>query len=445
MTKLSQRVLTKTQHIIVTGLSRSGKSTLLTSMMAHLDHHAQGNNLINKLPLLSSITNERLIDAKLGVWKDETRFPYDAQIAALQNRQWPTPTKEISAFALTLTLKRKNPLAQQLLGNQRLQVVIHDYPGEWLMDLTMIDQSYHDWSAHVFAQQSSEPQHSLAKEWLACIHDFDFTLPPTTPIYTNHLIDTYQRYLIRAKQDGVSRLQPGALLLHPPTTATRLGRFCPLPAKILAQPNHPWVIFFAQAYQDYQQNWLLPLRDKYFKQSNQQVILVDLLEGLNYGKHYLAEMQEALNQLTQSFVYGKRRWYERLHKPVSIDQVIFVATKVDLIPIKEQENLRALLQNLTQSAENTLTQHQVDVEHLLLAAITATKPAQNAEDSLIYKHIDGDTRQVRFDPIPKRIADLTEHGRYPFLQSQPPLIKTANDLQAMHLDKLINRLLKDSL
>jgi hypothetical protein len=444
MTNLPQRALTKTQHIIVTGLSRSGKSTLLTSMMAHLSHHAEQAQLINKLPLLDKMANNRLVDAKLTSWKDEKIFPYEAQITALQQRQWPESTKEISAFALTLTLKRKNVLAQRLLGNQQLQLVIHDYPGEWLMDLPMIDQSYQDWSAHVFAQQSSEPQHSLAKAWLACVHDFDFTLP-TTPVYTNHLIESYQRYLLEAKRNGMTRLQPGALLLHPPTPRATLGRFCPLPAKILAQPDHPWVLFFAQAYHDYKQNWLLPLREKYFKHSNKQVILVDLLEGLNYGKHYLAEMQEALTHLTQSFVYGKRRWYERLHKPISIDQVIFVATKVDLVPIKEQTNLRALLENMTQSAQNTLAQHHVEVVHLLLAAITTTKPVENAEDSLIYKHISGETRQVSFDPIPTRIQDLSENGRYPFLPSQPPLIKTASDLHAMHLDQLINRLLKDNL
>ena len=291
MKKHLANLLTSERHIIITGLSRSGKSTLLTSLLAHLHQHADKTGQLNRLPFLSNLPPERLVSVKLVVNHDAPSFDFDRNFAQLQQRHWPKATQQISQFTLELTLKRSHAWQQRLFGNETHRFIIYDYPGEWLMDLGLAEFSYRDWSAHVLAQQASEPQLSHAKAWQALLNQFDFDLP-VSKLYSDHLVHSYQQYLQQAKSDGISRLQPGALLLTPPDPAHLLGRFCPLPAKVLAQPNHPWLLHFQQRYEDYVDAWVKPLRDTYFRRAEQQIVLLDLFEGLNFGKAYLLEMQE---------------------------------------------------------------------------------------------------------------------------------------------------------
>lgn len=440
MKKHLANLLTSERHIIITGLSRSGKSTLLTSLLAHLHQHADKTGQLNRLPFLSNLPPERLVSVKLVVNHDAPSFDFDRNFAQLQQRHWPKATQQISQFTLELTLKRSHAWQQRLFGNETHRFIIYDYPGEWLMDLGLAEFSYRDWSAHVLAQQASEPQLSHAKAWQALLNQFDFDLP-VSKLYSDHLVHSYQQYLQQAKSDGISRLQPGALLLTPPDPAHLLGRFCPLPAKVLAQPNHPWLVHFQQRYEDYIEVWVKPLRDTYFRRAEQQIVLLDLFEGLNFGKAYLLEMQESLNQLMSGFIYGKRRWYEKLHKPISIEQVIFVASKCDLIPVSEQPRLLSLLKHVSQGASQQLSSQQIEFEHLLLSALVATKPDANNPQALRYKHVDGTTHQVEFDPIPLHITDLTEQAVYPRIDCLPPLIQDVSDIQSMHLDQLLKRMM----
>jgi len=441
MKKHLTKLLTSERHIIITGLSRSGKSTLLTSLMAHLSEHATSDGQLNRLPFLLGIPPERLLSAQLVKNDEDAGFDFDANFAQLQQRHWPQPTTQISQFTLELTLKRQQAWQHKLLGKETHRFIIYDYPGEWLMDLGLAELSYSDWSAHVLAQQTSEPQLSHAQSWLATLNQFDFDLP-VSRLYSDHLVHSYQQYCQQAKSHGISRLQPGALLLSPPNSAPLFGHLCPLPAKVLAQPNHPWLLHFQQAYLDYVEQWVIPLRDRYFRRAEQQILLVDLFEGLNFGKAYLLEMQESLNQLMSAFIYGKRRWYEKLHKPMSIEAVTFVASKCDLLPLTEQPRLIALLKHVSQGASQQLISQGIEFDHLLVSALVATKPDPNDARALVYKHLDGSTHRVEFDPIPERINELSELGVFPLIRCLPPIVKACHDFHSMHLDHLLNRLLR---
>lgn len=435
---LTHYIQTSEQHILVTGLSRSGKSTLLTSLMAQLSTRAE--HPIDHLPLLFALPPERLVRVVLTQVKDNQRFPYEENLSALQQQQWPSPTTKISQFVLDIEMQRPNTWLQRLLGNARTRIIIHDYPGEWLMDLPMAEQAFVDWSAHVFAQQATEPQLTLAKAWLDCVQNFDFSLP-ANDLYVGQLVDAYKDYLVKAKADGISRLQPGALLL-PPDIPTDWVTFCPLPSKITVNPDHPWVKLFTYRYTALVDNWIKPLQRQYFRHAEKQVILLDLLEGLNYGKDYLSEMQEALNHLMQSFVYGQRKWYQWFQQPMGIRQVHFVASKADMIPLSQHPALLSLLRDVTAGAAQQLTQHQVHYQHHLLAAMVATKPDTD-EQALLYKHPDGQTHRATFTPIPHHLSQWQANAIYPCLKVQPPSIRDVTDIQSMYLDHLLHRLLLD--
>jgi hypothetical protein len=282
---------TTTKHIVVTGLSRSGKSTLFTSLMAQLIQRSQAQTTQDSLPFLTVLPVNRIEKVSLYALDNVPFFPYQQNMQALVARQWPAPTTNITAFALEIRLRRSNKFIQKALSSECIRFEIYDYPGEWLMDLPMMHKSYTDWSAQVLAQQQSEPQLSLAKDWQQTLIQFDFDTAPT-PERVSVLVDAYRQYLLKAKADGVSILQPGALLL-PPDDYDWLGQgFCPLPSKVTCDKSHAWFLVFNKHYQHFIKQWIKPLSNRFFSHADKQIMLIDPLEGLHYGRDYLAEMKE---------------------------------------------------------------------------------------------------------------------------------------------------------
>ena len=82
------------KHIVVTGLSRSGKSTLFTSLMAQLNYRAQGlgGGGYDGLPLLSVLPSRLVQSVELVEWKNSPAFPYQHNLQTLYARQWPDST-----------------------------------------------------------------------------------------------------------------------------------------------------------------------------------------------------------------------------------------------------------------------------------------------------------------------------------------------------------------
>ncbi len=79
------------------------------------------------------------------------RFPQEAHLAALMagdDRRWPQSTQRISEVSVEITYESKAGLTG---GPSTLILDIVDYPGEWLLDLPLIEQDYASWAAASFA------------------------------------------------------------------------------------------------------------------------------------------------------------------------------------------------------------------------------------------------------------------------------------------------------
>ena len=75
---------------------------------------------------------------------DLPRFPFEEHVTALtRDRLWPRSTDRISQFRLAIEYERKGSWRS---GPGTLMLDVVDYPGEWLLDLALIDQSYTAWS-----------------------------------------------------------------------------------------------------------------------------------------------------------------------------------------------------------------------------------------------------------------------------------------------------------
>src|SRR3712207_1910953 len=123
----------------VTGLARSGKTVFTTALVQHL---TEGSSLA----AFRASAEGRIRRARLAHQPDDDvpRFPYEEHVAALvEARRWPQSTRRISELRVDIEYERASGWRS---GPASLALDIVDYPGEWLLDLALIDASFADWS-----------------------------------------------------------------------------------------------------------------------------------------------------------------------------------------------------------------------------------------------------------------------------------------------------------
>ncbi len=145
----------------VTGLSRSGKTVFITSLVANMLDRG-------RMPQLIAASNGAITAAFLQPQPDDTipRFEYERHLAALSgpDPHWPQSTRAISQLRLSI---RVQPVGffGGMSGPKTVHVDIVDYPGEWLLDLPLMTQSFADWSREALA--AGEARGEISKSWRA--------------------------------------------------------------------------------------------------------------------------------------------------------------------------------------------------------------------------------------------------------------------------------------
>src|SRR3954452_14397670 len=146
-----------TVRLGVTGLSRAGKTVFITALIHGL---IRGG----RFPIFEPFATGRIARARLQPQPDDAvpRFDYETHIRTLiEERRWPNSTTDISELRLVIEFQRGN-------GAERtLTLDIVDYPGEWLLDLPLLNKSYEEWAPKSLALPRSEPRARLATAWHA--------------------------------------------------------------------------------------------------------------------------------------------------------------------------------------------------------------------------------------------------------------------------------------
>ncbi len=130
----------------VTGLSRAGKTVFITSLVANLIDRG-------RMPQLAAAAGGRIQTAYLQPQPDDTvpRFDYETHLGQLTAAKpvWPASTRAVSQLRLSLKVQRAG-LVGGLQGPRTVHLDIVDYPGEWLLDLELLDLSYPAWDERTF-------------------------------------------------------------------------------------------------------------------------------------------------------------------------------------------------------------------------------------------------------------------------------------------------------
>ena len=162
-----------TVRLGITGLSRAGKTVFITALVHGL---IRGG----RFPVFEALSNGRIAGARLAPQPDDAvpRFDYEGHLRALiDERRWPESTRQISELRVVIDYQSANS------SMRKLTLDIVDYPGEWLLDLPLLDKSYEQWSAESLVQSRNGARQGLAAKW----HAHLATLDPLKPclLYTS--------------------------------------------------------------------------------------------------------------------------------------------------------------------------------------------------------------------------------------------------------------------
>ncbi|WP_280553248.1 YcjX family protein [Halomonas sp. 25-S5] len=363
-------------RLAVTGLSRSGKTAFLTSLVNQLRHAG----LEARLDLLPAAREGRLLGARRVPQQDLAvpRFPYDQAMQALDDQppRWPEPTRGISELRLVI---RYRPARRGLLGSETRQLTLDlfDYPGEWLLDLPLLDHDYLSWSRAQRHDGGSE-RAALFADWHRAVAGLD-PAEEVDEARLAEIAELYARGLRAAREAGFADLQPGRFLLPGELEGAPVLQFFPLPGiaeadrdALAALPAESLYATLARRFRHYQQHIVKPFYREHFRRFDRQIVLVDVLGALNAGPERFEDLSRALSNLMQSFDYGRRSLLTRLFAP-RIDRLAIAATKADHVTPEQHGRLVALLEALLADPLKELRFADVPVRALSLAAIRATQ------------------------------------------------------------------------
>jgi hypothetical protein len=369
------------QHITlgVTGLSRSGKTAFITSLVNQLLH---GDNH-HQLAFFDPVQQQRFIAAKrlpqphlhIG------RFDYEKAMASLASNppQWPVPTQGISELRLAIRYKIKSSFLKWGTDTATLFVDITDYPGEWLLDLPMLKQNFAQWSEQMLSLMQQSPRNKLAQPFLTRLQQLD-PWQPVDEQLLQALASEYTELLHQFRESlGLSLIQPGRFILPGDHKNAPLLQFFPfwgiesLDATRYQQAKEDSLIGMLKArFNEYKERLVKPFYQQHFSKFDRQIVLADCLTPLNNGRESFTDLQQCMALILDNFDYGQSNWLNRLFSP-KIDKLLFVATKSDHVTADQHENLVSLLNQLIYPIKQHRAFDLITMNALAISSITVTQ------------------------------------------------------------------------
>ena len=364
---------TPTLRLGVTGLARAGKTVFITALVRNL---VEGG----RLPFLTAYAQGRVLAAELAPQPDDDvpRFDYERHVADLTATDpvWPQSTRAISELRVTLTYEPLGTVTRAF-GPRRLHIDIVDYPGEWLLDLAMLEQTYQQWSAEAMMLARAPARSIAAAEWLT----YQGSLSPTAPADENVAIaasQVFTRYLHEARRTdlALSTVGPGRFLLPGEREGSPLLAFAPLdlgPGEPIAPGS--LAAMMARRFESYRTHIVKPFFRDHFSRLDRQIVLVDVLAALNGGVYAIDDLTRALTSALTAFRPGSRSWLAAI-LPSRIDRIVFAATKADHLPAASHDRLEAALAVVVEQAATRAETAGAGIRTLALAALRATTEAR---------------------------------------------------------------------
>jgi len=443
-------------RLAVTGLSGSGKTAFITSLVHNL-LSAVGQPA--RLPFFRATAERRMLAVRLDAPGADTIAPFPVRDAigalAADPPHWPPSTTALRRANLTLRFTPAGFLGRAAGGVAELRLEIIDYPGEWLLDLPLLGQSYREWSRATLERARHGARAPLAQDWL------DFLARHPADSAGDHEAarqghDLYRGFLAACRtREQLSLLQPGRFLNPGQIADPSLLWFCPMPLAIGAQARAGSMAALMETRFDaYKQVVVQPFFTQLARRVDRQIVLVDVLRALNAGQAAFADQRLAFETILAAFRFGRRSLL-RLLFGARIDRVLFAATKADHVPALQRDHLEALMANLVAVPTLRAEAAHARVAATALASIRCTEDGTDVIDGrkvdVVIGLPEGSDRRVRYFPGIVPVTPPPEgfwgerFTEFPVFQ--PPRIASADGDGVPHinLDKALDFLLGDVL
>jgi hypothetical protein len=451
-----------TVSLAVTGLSRAGKTVFITSLVHNL---LSALHQPYRMPFLKVVGEGRLAAARLAVAKTDglPRFPYRRNIASMaaSPANWPARTIDISEIEIDIRFIPAGPLGAMLRwigsGPATLKLKIIDYPGEWLLDLPLLDQSYADWSRATLQLSKSGMRAGTARDFLAFLADHRHD-EPASEEDARRAHELYLQHLRAARDEhGLNFLQPGRFLDPGPLSENSYMWFAPLDISDNLEriADGTLAALMQRRFEAYKTEVVMPFYSQHFRNYSRQVVLVDVLGALLAGREVFEDTRNAIDAIMESFRYGHSGIISRLLQSARIEKVLFAATKADHVPEVQRDHLAALLRNMIAIPALDVSSSNAMFDVAALASVISTEEDTQEIDGhrvqvVVGKPVGSDTRAKFFvGNVPARPPRPEAWGK-PFLNIpvfEPPVIDVSpiDGIPHINLDLALEFLIGDQL
>ncbi|TPH19171.1 YcjX family protein [Litorilituus lipolyticus] len=376
---LFSRTIDQHINLAVTGLSRSGKTAFITSLVNQLVNEGANSHL----NFFDPVHQGNFIAAKRVPQKHYhvPRFDYEGAISALSNETptWPEPTQGISELRLAIRYQPKQSLLKYATDMATLTIDITDYPGEWLLDLPMLKQTFEQWSVKMLELLCSEPRLNHSKAFIEKVSKIDpFSVANEEVIA--ELAAEYTQLLHKFRYElGLSVIQPGRFILPAELAGAPILEFFPFANFNNIDGNDyqnakddSFIGMLRARYIEYKERVVKEFYQKHFSRFDRQIVLADCLTPLNNGEHSFADLEMAMSMILESYSYGRSGILSRLFAP-KIDKLLFAATKADHVTPEQHQSLTDLLNQLIYQSKHQLNYEAIEMKSLAIASVKATK------------------------------------------------------------------------
>ena len=451
---ISHQAQAPTIRLAVTGLSDSGKTVFITALINQLIH---GGNL----PFMSAVNGGRYVGAKIVDNPEATHaeFQYREFLSALTGKtpNWPEPTDATRQIRLALRYRPAGLLTRTIWPIRTIYLDIVDYPGEWLLDLALLGESFAAWSKKMFAACQETPRAKLAKDWLEFVKGLNLANQADDKVLRRGH-DLYVRFLKKCKSPklALSMLQPGRFTQPGDLAGEDILLFFPcLPPKNKAKLTRTSVYReLAARYEKYRSQVVKKFYADHVADFDRQIVLVDVLTTLNNGYQSFADMREAITTVLRSFSYGHLGLFKGLFSH-SIDKLLFAATKADHVASNQHHNLKLMLERMIAESARQVRFEGTNLDGVAIASLKCTETVvtdyQDRKLSCVKgAPVDREKETLLFPgEIPETMPTHSDWdtNRFKFLEFKPPRIPDVErtGLPHIRLDQALEFLIGDKL
>ncbi|WP_299927204.1 YcjX family protein [uncultured Pelagimonas sp.] len=360
---LSETFMEPTIRLGVTGLARAGKTVFITSLVANLLDRGRMSQLVAQ-------SEGRILSAYLQPQPDDTipRFDYENHLGDLTSRtpSWPDSTRSISELRLSLKVQPTGMLSG-FQGPRTVHLDIVDYPGEWLLDLSLLDKSYADWSSEMLTRMAHRPDGPAYV-------DMARNEPSTDNLDESRaraLAETYTAALHVARNAGFSDCSPGRFLLPGELAGSPVLTFAPLPPKGTVPRKSLWREM-ERRFEAYKSRVVKPFFRDHFSRIDRQVVLVDALGAIHAGPRAVEDLRQTMADILTAYRPGANAFLTNLLLGKRVEKILFAATKADHLHHSQHPRLTGIMEAMTREARDRARFAGAETQALSLASLRAT-------------------------------------------------------------------------